>query len=741
MFIKSKKKKLLCACCAACISLQAQSITLKGNVKSFETKTPLESVNIVVPNTEFGTTTDINGDFLLEKMIVKNLQLQISMIGYKDTTFNIAINNDIVDIGQIFLKSEVLQLDGVNVHGHNDLIQTTMLSDTFLSGKKMQENMQGTIAQTLQNELGVNIRAMGQATTRPILRGYSGDRFLITKNGIKTGDLSHSSADHAMSLDLGGVEEIQIFRGPRALLYGSNTIGGVVNIEKNSISTEPLDHLYTYFTSGVDSGNDGFLGTIAIETPYKSNNIRFSLIKRKTGDQSTPKGVLQNTSMNNIEGFMGFSKLGNGKRSTFSFERVLMDYGIPGSPQGHISGVDLKLSKNTQEFNYHQDIDLMGFETFNIDQNFIYYSHSEYESTSSDPAVRLSQNIVSLKSTMTGQNREFGGSFDYRAFSAGGFYWTPNTDEIKMSFFGLQEKEFLGLTAQLSFRAEHSTIAPTVTTKFSNLKTEDVIKKKFNFVSLAASAIKKWETWQWSNTVMRAGKTPDIENLYSDGPHLGSYSYEIGNPLLPIEETYGFESSLQYENDKFFLLLNGFLNQSPSYHQFTKLGDGYIPGADWIEWGSGASGWLYIYQIEATKSQISGGEIKSSYVGDKINVSADFSFVRGLDISRDGFLSFMPADKLQLTFSTKEDQDLSTSLRFVKGLEQNRLGKFETMTPEYFLIDIFGSYTFESKKGTRRLAFNIHNLLNETYYNHLSKIKTIMPESGRKVSLQYRYLF
>ena len=211
--------------------------------------------------------------------------------------------------------------------------------------------MYGSIAQTLQNETGIAIQSMGQATTRPILRGYSGDRFLITKNGVKTGDLSHSSADHAMSLDLGGVERIEVFRGPRALLFGSNTIGGVVNIEKNSLSSQKLDESRSYFISGIDSGNRGLFSSYSFETPWGSNNIRFSTQARKTGNQITPIGELENTSVNNQEAFIGISRIGDNKRAVFSFERVLMDYGIPGSPEGHINGVDLKLSKNTQELN------------------------------------------------------------------------------------------------------------------------------------------------------------------------------------------------------------------------------------------------------------------------------------------------------------------------------------------------------------------------------------------------------
>ncbi len=473
---KSKKKKIICACCAMSVALQAQNLTVSGTVKSARSNKPLQSANVIIENTDLGTFTDENGRFIVKDIQFSKVSVKISMIGFVDTTLNVSTREKTYDLGEIKLRTDVLQLSNIDVHAHDNLIQPTLLSDIFLSGKDMQEKMYGSIAQTLQNEKGIAIQSMGQATTRPILRGYSGDRFLITKNGVKTGDLSHSSADHAMSLDLGGVERIEVFRGPRALLFGSNTIGGVVNVEKNSLSTQKLDESRSYFTSGIDSGNRGLFSSYSFETPWGSNNIRFSTQARKTGNQITPVGELDNTSINNQEAFIGISRIGDRRRGVFSFERVLMDYGIPGSPEGHINGVDLKLSKNTQELNYHQDIDFIGFETLNIDQSFIFYSHSEYESSSSSPAVRLSQNILSLKSNLVGKTKELGSSFDYRYFSAGGFYWTPNTSEMKMSLFGLQENELLGFAMQLSFRAEHSLISPEVKTKFSNLEVEDVIK-------------------------------------------------------------------------------------------------------------------------------------------------------------------------------------------------------------------------------------------------------------------------
>ena len=165
--------------------------------------------------------------------------------------------------------------------------------------------------------------------------------------------------------------------------------------------------------------------------------------------------------------------------------------------------------------------------------------------------------------------------------------------------------------------------------KYSNINSENVENKNFGFLSLSGALIKTWDHWQFSTTIMRTGRTPGIEDLFSDGPHLGSYSYEIGNPTLGLEKTLGLESSLQYQKEQFSFLLNGFFNQSPNFHQYMKMGDGYVPGSDWIEWGSGSTGWLYKYQMRGIETEISGGELQLGYKGRAIDVTTEFSVVRG----------------------------------------------------------------------------------------------------------------
>ena len=98
-----------------------------------------------------------------------------------------------------------------------------------VSREQLNENLKGNIASTLSNYPNIGINSFGAVVSKPSLRGFSGDRFLLTKDGVETGDLSQSSIDHVITLDMSEVSEIEIIRGPRSLVYGLNAIGGIVN--------------------------------------------------------------------------------------------------------------------------------------------------------------------------------------------------------------------------------------------------------------------------------------------------------------------------------------------------------------------------------------------------------------------------------------------------------------------------------------------------------------------------------
>ena len=138
-----------------------------------------------------------------------------------------------------------------------------------MSGSRLQENLKSTLAMTLEQETGVSVQTMGQAVAKPVLRGYTGDRFLLTENGITTGDLSNTAIDHAISFDMTSFNNVRIVRGPEALLYGCNTIGGVIDVSRQSNLDLRFKKVSASSLIGSKSSNNGTFGNVIVHLPIK----------------------------------------------------------------------------------------------------------------------------------------------------------------------------------------------------------------------------------------------------------------------------------------------------------------------------------------------------------------------------------------------------------------------------------------------------------------------------------------
>tara|TARA_B100001996_G_scaffold63978_2_gene46020 strand:+ start:10131 stop:12311 length:2181 start_codon:yes stop_codon:yes gene_type:complete len=721
----------------------AQNRKISGFVYSRQTNSSIENVNVFISGESIGASSAIDGSFYLDNIPDARFELSLSIIGYQDTVITIESMDSQINLGRLYLNLSVLDFEEINVAAHPELGNAQSLSNISLSGSAIQEKTKGTLAATLENETGVATTSMGQATARPILRGYGGDRFLLTDSGLELGDLSQTSGDHAVSIDMSSAQSVNIIRGAKALLYGSNTIAGVIDIKKNSLPELQFDRPHLHGVLGGATGDNSSFTNTVYHYPFKNNQVTVSALLRNTKEQMTPKGVLKNTSSFNNGFFAGLANYNSRGRTNISLESLTMDYGIPGSPEGHIDGVDIEMEKITQKFEYHRDIEFFpNLKTFDFEQRFIKYEHQEYEAKKSFAAVDLGQQIFSLQGRLTGTDRSIGSLIQYRKFIAGGFYWTPNTDEINLSLFGFREKEFNGITIQASSRFEFLAVKPEISNFSSvNIVQEQIKERNFYYGSYALGVFKNWQNWKMSSNVMLLQRAPGIEDLFSDGPHLGSYSYEIGEPNLGLELTQGIEASLSYQKNRLASTLTAYSNYSPNFHLSSKIGDGYVPGSDWIEWGSGSSGWLYKYKMRGLKTRIYGIEFDINYKADYVMISVDYSTVIGNNISEGIPLPYIPPSKSRIKFIFEEIKNFTPTLQITQAFSQNRLGEFEQPTNGYTLIDLFGSYDLNVGNGSHKIIFQFNNILDEIHYNHLSKIKTIMPEMGRSVSIQYRFLF
>ena len=725
----------------------SQEISVTGQIVDINNKKPIEGVNIYVKSLTIGTTSNNSGKFRIENLPAKNLTFSLSIIGYENKDTSIVLNQSNHSLGVFSLKRDTLALNEIVVDAHGEAHLMSFASNIDFIGDEYHKNLKTTLAQLLEERTGLSVQSMGQATGTPVLRGYKTDRFLLTEDGITIGDLSNTSIDHAVSVDMASYGRIKIIRGPETLLFGSNTIGGVIDISRETGSKPIFNKFSQQYLVGTESSNNSRYGNVVAYVPInKRNQIRLSILDRKTNNQTatindTTK-TLENTALSNSEITGSYSFFGKKSQLIFSFNKIKMDYGIPGSLEGHIDGVDIKMSKRSFNLNYHQDISFLNFERLDIDQRYILYSHSEYENKNDYATVSLGQNIYSFQGMLSGDKIKLGSLFQFRDYKAGGFYWTPDTKEFKTAIFGLHEKKINKTTIQLSSRLENLVVRPKRSfLNLSNLNEDEVTNRNYVVFSAGIGTFKPWKNWRFSTSTMLTSRAPSIDHLFSDGPHLGTYSYEIGQPKLNKENTFGLEGSIEHNTKKSGFRYTMYHNYSPNYHMSMALGNEYVPGADYIEWGSGSAGWLYKYQMRGIKARIYGLESEWSYnLIQALKIHSSFSITRGENLSDNTPLAYMPPDKL--LFSTELDlYPITFDIIFKKAFNQKRLGEFETNTKGYLIIDLNGGYAVNAWQLKHKFILTIDNVFNQEYYNHLSRIKDIMPEKGRSIGIQYRITF
>ena len=733
--------KLASLFCLFLSSVQANAAEIRGRIIEAQSGQPIRNAKVFISPVEMETRSNKEGKFILSGIPKSEVDITISAIGLPKLNFKKRLDQDLTDLGLITLPAEVIKLDEILVQASSNHIHQSLSSLHLVPDEN--QLLDSNLADSLSDLPGLAKGAIGPNATRPVLRGYSGDRFKITEGGITLGDLSQSSVDHAVGIDMANVESIEIVRGPKSLIFGSNTIGGVIDISKRSYSHKQINQPYYSSKAGYQSVNNGMFGTFHLQVPFDNKEFRFYSLKRKTGNLKTPIGQLHNTRLDKSELSAGIVSFSGQSDSNFSLDLLDMDYGIPGSKEGHINGARISIDKSKQRFHYHRNLSAQNFKELDIDQRYIHYAHSEFEATQTDASVNMNQKIFSLQGKLTGPKITAGTLLQLREFMTGGFYWTPNTREVNFSLFSLFEREILDLATQSSFRAEFLMIDPKTTShRLSNMEYSEVIRRYFNAVSASFQISKNWSDLETSISTMLTSKAPKIEDLYSDGPHLGTYSYEIGNPTLGLERTIGVEASAKYIATKGWVRLSSYLNYSPNFHTNSKMGDGYKPGADWIEWGSGSGGWLYKYQMIGAEAVITGLEADFVYLAKYIRISGSLSGILGQNLNTNQPLILIPPPKGVLNFELNQSRFL-TKIQIERSFEQNRLGQFETKTASYFLVNIHGIYNLDNKVSGKKhkVALYMNNAFNVKYYNHLSRNKDIMPEPGRSLSLQYELDF
>ena len=615
-----------------------------------------------------------------------------------------------------------------------------------LSGDELRNKLGSSLGDTLGSELGVNASGFSTGASRPIIRGLEGPRVKILQNGMSTGDLSAISNDHAVGSGMMSARQIEILRGPAALLYGSGAIGGLVNIVNDRIPTtlEPratgeseLRYSSVDHGTGLSFSADRSAGNIGLHVDGNVMNA---------GDYRIPgSSAVDATAANNDTGKLGFSR--NRENNIAVGGSLIQDWGHIGaslSQLGKVYGIHgrdelskIDLSQTRFDVDSFIKSPFEGFDGLRVKLGQTDYRHTELENSGTDPHVRFSNKSFESRWELShlpiaGWRGKFGLQTEHANVQAlnldGDDPTVPRTRSQSTAGFIVEERDFGDWRINLGGRLESVSRRPLTDTK-----------RSFNLGSYSAGVL-----WAFmpgygiGATASVAQRAPTAEELYSGGAHHPTETYDIGDANLKKETSKNIDLSLQKTTEALRWKANVFQNKVKNF-VYGSLSE--IAVADQPDFGDMEFSRTFS-QADAT---LRGVEAELSYnyydPGWFGRVFADTS--RGT-LDNLGNLPLQPATRTGLSFGYQDSQWRS-SLSVLHSSAHNRIASSsiseETTTPAYTRVD--ASINYVQRYGTTDVTWFLlaRNLLNEEIRLSTSLLKDYLPQPGRNLMVGLRTRF
>lgn len=704
--------------------------SFRGKVLDALNNEAIPKVALII-NSKDTIITDKDGEFEYQTDL-DNIHVDIFKLRYREFHFDFDLQDD---------KYVVIPLHPLEFHTHEVLVNSEKHKDnhneffTYSEGvKEINSNINVSVGETLNSIKGVNLRSMGSAPTRPIFRGLGNDRLKINIDGIENKDLSASSPDHNIAIDPQSINEANLLRGPQTLKYSSSSSAGIINLENDEIPILKIDkqnvELKNYYHSN-NKGKMSFAEYAANAFDLFNLKLKYSIINSE--NIKTPIETLQNSNINSENYSIGIGKIYNNYDFGLSYNYYENNYGIPPGPNGlHPNGVNIEMYKRDLKFkfNYHFH-DNKYIEDFSLNYLYNYLQHNEFESSGFLGAKYIiDNNLLRLdfvgKEILNSQKSKFGMVLGYNYFDAGAAVRTPEVKDFSSSIYFIQTYQIKDFFIDIAYRNEIKSYYPTKDQSVSSSSEFD--QKVFQINTLSNSIFYNISKNIQSGLIISYDeRIPTLEELYSMGPHLASYSYDIGNQNIEKENSINIELIFQTMSEINQLTIQNNLNLYNYFflNYITPRNTGEI---DLLRTR------LPIFENQNIKANLAGFEDELIISYKNFEIKNVIQYTHGINLDDNIALPMIPPLKNNLTLTYKfYDLDLSLSNETAAG--QTRIDLFETETPAYSIFNFKSSLYFYLFGVQNQLVLNVRNIFDTTYRNHLSRIKDIMPESGLNISI------
>jgi iron complex outermembrane recepter protein len=608
---------------------------------------------------------------------------------------------------------------------------------SVITKRELEQLPADSLGATLDGQLGVTNSAFAPGAGRPIIRGQDGPRVQMLENGLGVNDVSRLSPDHRVATETANAQQIEILRGPATLLYGSSAIGGLVNVVNNRIPVAVPQTLQAQgglrFSDNARqrnvhaalAGGAGQFAWALDGSDQRSRDYEFPGLAVQDDSQSF-SGTLPNSDGKSRELGIGGAWIGDAMQLGASFNSIRSRYGVPGEEaylpleqekfearsafkfNGPISDVVLKLANNR-------------------------YQHSEVELPDNETAVTFKNKGTELRAEIThaplanwrGTLVVQASTRDFSALSPDGEFELVEPNKTRTAALALVEaRDFGAFAIDAGVRLERERHTPQVSPA-----------RSFNLTSASLGGLWRFApTWQAALTLSSNQRAPQPEELYTNGPHEATATFEIGNPDLQRERSSAVDLTLRKTEGVVRGSLSVFNQRFTNYvyAQFLDTdGDGL---ADRVEDDGTLTpdGELLLLEYLKGKARFTGAEfelltqlpntgLSARVFGDQVRARlSDGTALPHISPSRLG---------LGLRYAIGAWQLDATTTRVSA---QNRTAPLELPTPGYTRVDLGAQWLLKTSTTQRvTLYAQLRNATDEQIRLHTSVLKDSVPQPGR----------
>jgi iron complex outermembrane receptor protein len=595
-----------------------------------------------------------------------------------------------------------------------------------------------SVADALAGVPGIAATGFAAGASRPIIRGMDATRVRILEDGSSSSDVSDIGPDHGIPIDPLAAQSIEVVRGAATLRYGSQAIGGVVNVLNNRVPTSlPAQPLAGEFTGSYGTAADVGQTSLLLDGRIGNLAIHADGFYRHADDYDTPLGTQENSFFHGHGGSLGGSYFFGPASDSHVGAAVTQynaSYGIP-SDDTHIVMKQTKaLTRNS--------FDLGGgtLKTLNIDGSYADYEHSEVEPDGTIATTFRNKEYDGRAELLLGplgpvQNSAFGVEIQRRRFSAVGedsSYLFPTLTQSEAAYLFTEMPLGSTLRLQASGRVEHVHVTGTPASN-------NFTKVNFTPMSGALGALLDvTENVKIGLTASSTGRAPAITELFARGGHDGPGTFETGDPNLGIERANSLEGTLRIRSGAFKFTGSIYSTWFHNYIYGDLTGRTCDDDGNCVDDDSQELRELNYRQqgahFRGVEGEASYDLLKSAAGTLQVKVLADYTRAT---LDKGGNVPRIPPYRLGGGVDW-ESSPLDAGFLFLQVGRQNKFGAFDTPTPSYVQLNAHVAWRpFKAHPGIE-LAVVGQNLTNDVQRDAsaLNKDQVLMP--GRNVRLVLR---